>query len=876
MTSLQVRWPEMSATKQKAVDDASKMQKRVIEDCNKSGKEVPPYQLTELIGKGSFGRVYKASAVKTKKMVAVKIIDIDQSDTMEPRMADTYSDLLKEINALQLLSQTGARNVNTVIEALPVAQSMWMVTEYCAGGSVATLMRPTSPGGLQEKWIIPILREVAEALYWVHGQGIIHRDLKCANVLVTETGDVQLCDFGVAGVIETKFDKRTTVIGTPHWMAPELFDPTASYGTEVDIWAFGAMVYEIASGLPPNTHAGMDFMKLGNMLKQSAPRLEGDQYSSGLKDLIGFCLQQDPKNRPVVNQIQRHGYIFKSEDAYPTSALSHLVRGFKLWESQGGARKSLFGIGGAQAPEDIAEMQLPNDEWNFSTTAAFDQQVFNDGGAQDVFDVYGSNVDFSQETYEDTARPQQKTAKGRRRPPPQLPSIKAPLEKLFDPDTISSYEDNSRTYYGRLFPAPVSDLPLRDDSAPSSDVRESLIDLDASLSGGDLSNFVDMNTIRAGDSRLDYDEYGDNQEPYDGPSSDPADIGPKPDRRTQDWKFPTAPAPASANADLNGGPSSDSEDIGPKPDRRTQDWKFPTAPAPASAQPDVFRFPAADAPPANPATFKFPMTDDPVPNAGRPSLVHRPTEPIPASATFNDLAPSHPPNMDQRASLGSLIDLDMSMPEPQFALPEPPFADYTRPSTSHSEAGSVSGSEFGSANPFELEKHASVYAMPSAYREPSIYVSDDSEFSSNTVVDIHVNGDQPKELHQANDQPPDSARPYSLSEFADMDPEDMDGPTPQPTHPQDLAYFPPSIPQQNLQKQLDQPLHLDGPSLPMTPLHPAQTVLQGQASSREVKEELRRMAMSLGDHLSHANMYMSGLPVRRGSSTRLESTQDAF
>ncbi|KAJ2982741.1 hypothetical protein NQ176_g1192 [Zarea fungicola] len=324
MASLQVRGPDYSATKQKAFEDAKKMQKAVIESCKKTGKEIPQYQLSELIGKGSFGRVYKAKALATGRLVAIKIIDIEEGDTVNPKLADTYSDLLKEINALQRLSDSGAKNVNTVIEALPVGQSMWMVTEYCAGGSVATLMRPTAPGGLQEKWIIPIVREVAEAIHWVHSQGIIHRDLKCANVLITEVGDVQLCDFGVAGVIETKFDKRTTFIGTPHWMAPELFEERASYGTEVDIWAFGSMIYEIASGLPPNVSFGMDFSKLGTHLKQHSPRLEGD-YSTGLKDLVAYCLQHDTSKRPTIEQIQRHRYIFKTEEQYPTSGLAHLA-----------------------------------------------------------------------------------------------------------------------------------------------------------------------------------------------------------------------------------------------------------------------------------------------------------------------------------------------------------------------------------------------------------------------------------------------------------------------------------------------------------------------------------------------------------------------
>lgn len=73
-------------------------------------------------------------------VVAVKIIDIDEGDTLNPRLADTYSEFMKEVNALKLLSETKARNINHVIEALPVGKSMWMITEYCGGGSISTLV----------------------------------------------------------------------------------------------------------------------------------------------------------------------------------------------------------------------------------------------------------------------------------------------------------------------------------------------------------------------------------------------------------------------------------------------------------------------------------------------------------------------------------------------------------------------------------------------------------------------------------------------------------------------------------------------------------------------------------------------------------------
>ncbi|TFB06424.1 Serine/threonine-protein kinase nak1 [Trichoderma ghanense] len=811
--SLRVQWPDVSGTKQKALEDAKKMQNAVLESCSKAGKEPPQYQLQELVGKGSFGRVYKATSIKTGRLVAVKIIDIEESDTLNPKLADTYSDLLKEINALQLLSDSGAKNINHVIEALPVGQSMWMVTEYCAGGSVATLMRPTAPGGLQEKWIIPIVREVAEAIHWVHGQGIIHRDLKCANVLVTETGDVQLCDFGVAGVMETKVDKRTTFIGTPHWMAPELFDKEAAYGTEVDIWAFGAMVYEIASGLPPNVTDGIDFARLGSHLKNHTPRLEGDQYSAGLKDLVAYCLQHDASDRPTIEQVQLHRYVQNTETSHPTSSLVHLVRAFKLWEAQGGDRRSLFSAGGAQGLADLS-IAISNDEWNFSTTAAFDQQVLDQGDAQDVYDVYGSKVEFTPEGYDETSRPS--VPKSRRRPPPQLPSVKAPLEKIFDPNTISTYEENSRAYYSQPFQAPISDLPLRDESSQPADVRESLIDLDVSLHGGELSQFVDMDTIKASDSHASVDYGFDDPSLVNGPMSDPIDL--KDNRRTQDWKFPSMAATTTASH---------------------QD-------------------------------FKFPFTNSVVPSDdGRPQLPHYASEPNQRTASFSELAPT--PSDDHRASVGSLIDLDMSFADSS--------TDFTRPSTSYSDVGSISGSEIGGTNPFELEKHASLYVMNATNREPSIYISDESEYAHvitsipDLSLDDEVKHDESHISKESNISAFSEGRPYSLSDFADMDPELPPEPAPAPSTPKHAPSLREYSPKSRSPQSTSSPVRRPRPPmqqldaiLPPLPAGPLPQVMLGQASPEEVRSELRRLAMSLGDHLSTVNAYISTLPVRRKST----------
>ncbi|KPM34348.1 hypothetical protein AK830_g12227 [Neonectria ditissima] len=520
MATLHLGSAHVSATRHNAIQDAKEMQAFIMHECLDSRKEPPPYLLLELIGKGSFGRVYKARGTKPGQLVAVKIINIENGDALDPG-ADTFGDILKEIETLKLLGSSGAKNVNTVVDALLVGHTMWMVTEYCAGGSVSTLMKPR--GHLPEQWIIPVLREVAEAVFWVHKQGIIHRDIKCANVFVTEAGSVQLGDFGVAGIVQTKFDKRSTITGSLHWMAPELFNPTVRYGTEVDIWAFGSMAYEMACGLPPNA-AFRDIPRFGAYLKNHCPRLEGDQYSPGLRDFVSLCMVGDSSQRPPIEELQRHPYICDTEIDYPTVSLSTLVHAYKLWETQGGSRASLFSPGGAQRELTSNLASLAADEWNFNTPNDLSQLAVPDP-LQAVFEAYDTNIDARSD------EPSKPHPRRRKPPPPDIKMLAAPLEKLFDPNTISNYQENSRTFYALPVGLMASELPLREHShsSDSQNVRESLIDLDAALCEG-VSQSSDLSTIKPSGRPL---------------SSEPTNSD---RRRTLDWTFPTE---ASASAQPN-------------------------------------------------------------------------------------------------------------------------------------------------------------------------------------------------------------------------------------------------------------------------------------------------------------------------------------
>ncbi|KAJ0107994.1 hypothetical protein J7T55_008130 [Diaporthe amygdali] len=930
MASLQIGVADLSATKKKAIEDAEKMQKRIVRERGEAGRDPPPYVLSELIGKGSFGRVYKARATGSGRLVAVKIISIDEGDSLAPGAADTFQDILKEVNTLKKLSESGARNINTVIETLLVGPSMWIITEYCGGGSVSTLMRPS--GGLPEKWIIPILREVAEALKWVHKEGIIHRDIKCANVLVTEVGGVQLCDFGVAGIIETKFDKRSTVTGTLNWMAPELFDMSVSYGTEVDIWAFGSLAFEAATGLPPNAKnmSRFDPSQFGSYLKQHVPRLQGDQFSDRLKDLVAFCMTEDPRDRPSIGQIQGHPYIYNTERDYPTQSLSMLVNAYRLWEVQGGNRMSLFNAGGAQAPTgDEPSQPSHSDDWNFDTMiGGIDQGVLGDTQAQAVYDAYGPRV---------SMMPPPPKQQGRRRRPPNIPVLKAPLEKAFDPNTITNYEENARLFYGRPMPSSAPEMgemsAQKEDSTNPTQPRESLIDLDLSLDGDRLSRFADMEegeTIKANfpapkretireSGLIDLDEsldggrlsrYADTQ--MDTVRASRQSIRPLgrsqttlDRRRTQDWSFPAAIGEELAHEDQqdNRRESQLYRSQSTMDHRRTQDWSFASATAGDFIQPikpEITRsqssldhrrtqdwsFSAATA--SNPRLegqwFQSHDENDEDDYMALDSLPTTMTGHRQDDSLHVTLPPRAATSLEvSRFSASSMIDLDASLVgengeslRPATALSEASSAtsDTWRPTLSHQKSFQ-----------FNLED-----SFPSATREPSLYVSDDGISRSSREQTFHVLDDAiPRSNREPSLYVPDGfGSTSSISSINEREPSlyvsDEIGLGIIPSTPTsgDVVLTPPSDSANDTSDDAaaqaddsrvsitieDSDVDSDAPmpAIPYMPRAPMISVLQATSSQDEVKDELQRMIRSLHEHLQYTTSVLRTLPVRRGSA----------
>jgi len=253
------------------------------------------FTMQNKVGKGGHGYVYKAIDTWLSQAVAIKVLNLED-------LGDEIDHVNEEIS---IMSALDCPQLIRYYSSHLVSSSLWIVMEYLEAGSLLEIIKDFGP--LDEASIAYVMKELLLALKYLHGERKIHRDIKAANLLVSDNGSLKLADFGVTSQLTESINKRQTRIGTPYWMAPEVISQS-SYDGCADIWSTGITAIELAMGVPPLSHIH-PMQAIFLIPKNDSPTLEGDKFSSQFKDFVRLCLQKESVNRPSAEKLLKHPFI---------------------------------------------------------------------------------------------------------------------------------------------------------------------------------------------------------------------------------------------------------------------------------------------------------------------------------------------------------------------------------------------------------------------------------------------------------------------------------------------------------------------------------------------------------------------------------------
>ncbi|RMX47647.1 hypothetical protein pdam_00019136 [Pocillopora damicornis] len=267
------------------------------------------WSLVGELGDGSFGKVYKAERKTDSVLAAAKIIDVKDESELDDFMVE-----------IDILSECKHKHVVGMYEAYYHENKLWVSNLENDLFSVLELER-----GLNEEQIRVVCKQMFECLHFLHTHKVIHRDLKAGNLLLTNEGNIKLADFGVSAKNKKTIQRRTTFIGTPYWMAPEVIvtetckdDP---YDYKADIWSAGVTLIELAEMQPPY-HDMHPMRVLFKIPKADPPTLQfRNRWSKDFHDFLSLCVVKSPEMRSSAADLLEHPFIVNCIDNKPLKEL---------------------------------------------------------------------------------------------------------------------------------------------------------------------------------------------------------------------------------------------------------------------------------------------------------------------------------------------------------------------------------------------------------------------------------------------------------------------------------------------------------------------------------------------------------------------------
>nr|XP_008000751.2 myosin-IIIa isoform X1 [Chlorocebus sabaeus]XP_008000752.2 myosin-IIIa isoform X1 [Chlorocebus sabaeus]XP_037839328.1 myosin-IIIa isoform X1 [Chlorocebus sabaeus] len=297
------------------------------------------WEITETIGKGTYGKVFKVLNKKNGQKAAVKILDpihdIDEEIEAEYNILKALSDHRNVVRFYGIYFKKDKVN----------GDKLWLVLELCNGGSVTDLVKGFLKRGerMSEPLIAYILHEALMGLQHLHNNKTIHRDVKGNNILLTTEGGVKLVDFGVSAQLTSTRHRRNTSVGTPFWMAPEVIaceqQLDTTYDARCDTWSLGITAIELGDGDPPlaDLHPMRALFKIP---RNPPPKLrQPELWSAEFNDFISKCLTKDYEKRPTVSDLLQHKFITQIEGK-DVMLQKQLMEFIGIHQCMGGTEKS--------------------------------------------------------------------------------------------------------------------------------------------------------------------------------------------------------------------------------------------------------------------------------------------------------------------------------------------------------------------------------------------------------------------------------------------------------------------------------------------------------------------------------------------------------
>ncbi|KAI9107007.1 hypothetical protein K1719_022535 [Acacia pycnantha] len=274
-------------------------------------RSITNWEKGELLGRGSFGSVYEGIS-EDGFFFAVKEVSLLDQD--EQGRQSVYC-LEQEI---ALLSQFEHENIVQYYGTEMDQSKLYIFLELVTKGSLANLYRRYH---LRDSQVSAYTRQILHGLKYLHDRNVIHRDIKCGNILVDANGSVKLADFGLAKA--TKLNDIKSCRGTAFWMAPEVVKgKNQGYGLSADIWSLGCTVLEMLTGQIPYSH--LECMQALFRIGKGERPLVPDSLSRDAQDFIMRCLQVNPDHRPTAAQLLNHQFVQRPLSTFSGSASPYI------------------------------------------------------------------------------------------------------------------------------------------------------------------------------------------------------------------------------------------------------------------------------------------------------------------------------------------------------------------------------------------------------------------------------------------------------------------------------------------------------------------------------------------------------------------------